>query len=124
LFNNDAAGLAQSIKLHLMAAVVSASSCPTLQDCKLSWLCLRACVQGTASQWDWRRVQQQLLNVHLSTPGLQLRLLSKLEEAATHLINTTRVRQQQERRQMHGTRHPELPLLSQQPLSPGQAHAL
>jgi hypothetical protein len=49
-------------------------------------------VQGTASQWDWRRVQQQLLTVHLSSPGLQLRLLSKLEEVAAHLINTARVR--------------------------------
>jgi hypothetical protein len=51
-----------------------------------------AFVQGTASQWDWRRVQQQLLALHLSSPGLQLRLLSKLEEVAAHLINTARVR--------------------------------
>ncbi|WIA12032.1 hypothetical protein OEZ85_012112 [Tetradesmus obliquus] len=51
--------------------------------------------KGTATQWDWRRVEQQLLAVHLSTPGLQLRLLGKLEEAAGHLINTARVLGQQ-----------------------------
>lgn len=41
--------------------------------------------------WDWRRVQQQLLQLHLTTPGLQLRLLNKQEEAAAHIIHTARV---------------------------------
>lgn len=49
-------------------------------------------VQGIASHLDWRRVSSLLLGLHLSTPGLQLRLLSKQEDAATHVINTARVR--------------------------------
>eukprot|EP00878_Enallax_costatus_P032612 GHUV01035856.1.p1 GENE.GHUV01035856.1~~GHUV01035856.1.p1 ORF type:complete len:185 (+),score=66.53 GHUV01035856.1:546-1100(+) len=51
--------------------------------------------QGGVSQLDWRRANSLLLQIHLSTPGLQLRLLSKQEEVATHIINTARVIGQQ-----------------------------
>lgn len=49
-------------------------------------------VQGGVSRLDWRRTSSLLLELHLSTPGLHLRLLGKQEEVATHLINTARVR--------------------------------
>jgi hypothetical protein len=37
-------------------------------------------------------VQGLVLELHLATPGLQLRLLNKLEDVALHLLNTARVR--------------------------------
>lgn len=76
----------------MQCSVSRAGSCLLVGRCScVSAAAACAHVQGTATQWDWRRVEQQLLAVHLSTPGLQLRLLGKLEEAAGHLINTARV---------------------------------
>lgn len=53
---------------------------------------LWGCEQGGVCPTDWRRVQGLVLELHLATPGLQLRLLNKLEDVALHLLNTARVR--------------------------------
>lgn len=48
-------------------------------------------VQGTACTLDWRRCHADLLALHMATPGLQLRLLVKQEEAAAHIIHSALV---------------------------------
>lgn len=46
---------------------------------------------AAATGLDWRRVNQRLLQLHLTTPGLQLRVMMKQEEAAAHVLHTARV---------------------------------
>lgn len=77
-----------------LAVVHGGSVCNTLIPAsprRCSWLC--CVVQGGVSHLDWRRACSLLLELHLSTPGLQLRLLSKQDEVASHIINTARVRE-------------------------------
>jgi hypothetical protein len=69
--------------------LVSIASPPPPSLCRVESQGLHS---GGGAGLDWRAVSQQLLSLHLATPGLQLRQMTKLEEAATHILNTARVR--------------------------------